>query len=312
MSENIENVIIIGSWPAWHTAWIYTARANLTPLMFEWFMAWWVAAWWQLTTTTEVENFPWFEHIDGTELMMKMRSQNAKNWTRIVTKTVDKVDLSKRPFSVTVGQNIFLANSIIIATWATAKKLNIAWEKEFRQKWISACAVCDWWLPIYRGKHLVVIGGWDTAVEEATYLSKFASKVSVIVRRDTLRASKVMQDRLFANPKIEMIWNTNVIEAKWSNLLEKLVLQNNNWEIIEIEAQWLFYAIGHEPMTKFLEWQIELDETGYIKTHEWTKTNIEWVFACWDVQDKIYRQAITAAWSGCMAALDCERRLGEQ
>ena len=304
----MEKVIIIWSWPAWHTAAIYAARANLKPLMFEWFMAWWMAAWWQLTTTTIVENFPWFpDWIDGTQLMMNMRQQSLNSWTRIETKTVDKVDLSQKPFRVFVWDDIIETKSIIIATWATAKRLNVKWEDLFRQKWISACAVCDGWLPMFRNQPIIVIWWGDVALEEAIHLAHFASKVFVIVRRDILRASKVMQDKIMANKKIEFVWNSEVQEVYGNQFLEWALIKNKNWIESKIECSWLFYAIGHVPNTEFLWWQLELDESWYIKTVAWTtKTSVEWVFAAGDVQDKKYRQAITSAWTWCMAALEVE------
>lgn len=309
----IQKLIIIGSGPAGHSAAIYAGRANLEPLMFEWFLAGGIAAGGQLTTTTEVENYPGFDHIDGTELMMKMRAQSLKNGATIVTKTVDSVDLSSSPFKVVVGWETHLAHSLIIATGASAKRMRVPGEEKLRQRGISACAVCDGALPIYRDKHLVVIGGWDSACEEASFLSKFGKKISLLVRSDKMRASKVMQDRVLANPKIEVIRNTELIEVLGETHLEKLLVKNSvTQEQSEIEAQGLFYAIGHQPNTGFLAGQLELDEIGYIKTHSGTQTSVPGVFAAWDVQDRIYRQAITSAGTGCMAMLDAERRLSHQ
>jgi len=312
---NIENVSIIGSGPAAHTAAIYTGRAKLNPLIFEGFIAGGVAAGGQLTTTTEVENYPGFpEGIQGPELMDKMRQQSIKCGARIKTETVDKVDFSKKPFKIFVGNQTYESKSVIIATGATAKRLNISGEEKYWQKGISACAVCDGALPLFRNKILVVVGGGDSAVEESTFLTKYASKVKVLVRRDALRASKVMQERLFGNKKIEVIWNTVPIEALGDKVLNKIKVRNvkTNQESF-IDAAGFFYAIGHLPNTAFLNGQIKLDDTGYILTQSGTtRTNIEGVFACGDIQDKIYRQAVTAAGSGCMAALDCERYLSEQ
>jgi thioredoxin reductase (NADPH) len=308
----MEKLIIIWSWPAWHTAAIYAARANLSPLMFEWFLAGWVAAWWQLTTTTVVENFPWFaDGIDGTQLMMNMRQQSINSWTKILTETVDSVDLSSHPFKVNVWNSVYETQSIIIATWATAKRLWIPWEETYRQKWISACAVCDGWLPMFRNKTLVVIWWWDVAAEEALHISHFASKVILLVRRDVLRASQAMQKKLTDNPKIEIMRNTEGLEAVWDQFLTWLKIKNNktNEESL-LECSGLFYAIWHTPNTSFLNWQINTDETWYIITNPWTtQTNIPWVFAAGDVQDKKYRQAITSAGSGCMAALEAEKFL---
>jgi len=306
-----ENVIIIGSGPAAHTAAIYTGRAKLNPLVFEGFLAGGVAAGGQLTTTTEVENYPGFvESIQGPELMERMRQQSLKCGARIKTETVDKVDFSKKPFKVFVGAKSYESKAVIIATGATAKRLNIPGEENYWQKGISACAVCDGALPIFRNKILVVVGGGDSAVEESTYLTKYASQVKVLVRRDVLRASKVMQERLLNNRKIEVLWNTIPVEAAGEKVLTKLKVRNvkTNQESI-LDTAGFFYAIGHTPNTAFLTGQIKLDETGYIITQPGTTTNIEGVFACGDVQDKIYRQAVTAAGSGCMAALDCERFL---
>ncbi len=308
----MENVIIIWSWPAWHTAWIYTWRAMLDPLMFEWNMAWWVSAWWQLTTTNEVENYPWFPNwISWPKLMEEMRQQSVNSWVRIETKTVDKVDLSWKPFKVFVWDDVYETKTIIISTWAIAKRLGIKWEDDFWQKWISACAVCDWALPVFRNKELWIVGWWDSAIEEALHLTKFASKVYMFVRRDEFRASKVMQQRAFDNDKIEILWNTEVKEAMGEMLLQKVLVYNNkDDEYYEKDLWWLFYAIWHKPNTDFLEWQLDLDDDGYIITKAGTtKTSVEWVFAAWDVQDKHYRQAVTSAGTWCMAAIDIENYL---
>jgi len=310
----MENIIIIGSGPAAHTAAIYAARANLTPLLFEGLMAGGVAAGGQLTTTTEVENYPGFpEGISGPDLMAKMRGQSVRYGTRIKTITIDKVDLSKRPFLVTAGNETFESKAVIIATGATAMRLNLPGEERLWQKGISACAVCDGALPIFRNKVLLVIGGGDTAAEEALYLTKYASKVIMLVRRDVFRASKVMQERVFANTKIEVRWNTNAVEVIGDTALTGVKTKNNKTgEEGVIEAGGLFYAIGHQPNTSFLGGQLELDETGYIKTVPGsTKTSRDGIFACGDVQDKVYRQAVTAAGTGCMAALEAERFLSE-
>lgn len=310
----MENLIIIGSGPAAHTAAIYAGRAKLQPLLFEGMFAAGVAAGGQLTTTTEVENYPGFpDGILGPELMTRMREQSLKCETRIETVTVDKVDLQTRPFKIYAGKKILESKALIIATGATARRLHVKGEDRLWQKGISACAVCDGALPIFRNKVLVVIGGGDSAVEEGTYLTKYASKVILLVRRDVLRASKVMQERLLANKKIEVLWNTEALEVLGENALNKVkVVNNKTKEESIIDANGLFYAIGHLPNTSFLDSQLDLDETGYIKTHPGTtRTSITGVFACGDVQDKIYRQAITAAGTGCMAALEAERYLTE-
>lgn len=306
-------VVIIGSGPAGHTAAIYAARASLNPVMYEGFMAGGVAAGGQLTTTTEVENFPGFpEGIDGTKLTQLFREQSVKYGTTIHTQTITKVDFSKRPFVLWSDDERIEAESVIIATGATAKRMHIPGEETFWQRGISACAVCDGALPIFRGKELAVIGGGDSAVEEANHLAKFASKVYLIHRRDTLRASQIMQKRAMEHPKIEILWNQNVIEAKGEQQgLTSIVLENTqNKNQSQLPVGGLFYAIGHVPNTEIFKGQLDLDETGYIKTVPGTtQTNIEGVFAAGDVQDKIYRQAITAAGSGCMAALEAERWL---
>ncbi len=313
MSDKIENVIIIWWWPAWNTAWIYTWRAMLNPILFEWFMAWWIPAWWQLTTTTDIENFPWWpEWILWAELMKKIRQQAINSWTKILTKTIDKINFNKYPFEVFSWNNSFLTKSIIIATWSIAKRLHIKWETTYRQRWVSACAVCDWWLPMFRNKHLIVIWWWDSAMEEANYLTNFASEVSILIRWEELKASKFMQEKIKKNKKIKIIKNTESIELLWKDhILSWIKVKDTktNKERI-IECAWVFYAIWHRPNTEFLKWQVELDENWYIITKAWTtQTSVKWVFACWDVQDKIYKQAITSAWTWCMAWLEVEKFL---
>lgn len=314
VAATTEKVVIIGSGPAGHTAAIYAARADLKPLMFEGFMAGGVAAGGQLTTTTEVENFPGFpEGIDGTELTNRFREQSARFGTRILTETVESVDLSQRPFRITSTDREVLAETVIISTGATARRLGVPGEEKYWQRGISACAVCDGALPIYRNKVLVVVGGGDTAAEEATHLTKFASKVVVVHRRDSLRASRIMQERLLANPKVEMAWNSTVEEALGDKALTHLRLRNVvTGEVRTLEAGGLFYAIGHVPNTGFLGGQLEVDDTGYLVTRPGTtQTNVPGVFAAGDVQDRVWRQAITAAGTGCMAALEAERFLHE-
>ncbi len=314
----MENVIIIGSGPAGHTAAIYTARANLKPLMFEGFMAGGVAAGGQLTTTTKVENFPGRpEGIEGIELMARMREQAINCGTRIETKTIDKVDFSSEPLKVFSGNEVYEAKSVIIATGAIAKRLGIPGEKEYRQKWISACAICEWALPIFRNKVLVVIWWGDVAMEEAIHLTHFASKVIILVRSDKLRASQVMQDRAKANEKIEFRRFTEAKEALGDDkqLTGLKVINNQTNEESIIECWGLFYAIGHKPNTDFLNGQIATDQDGYIITKHapvHTATNIEGVFAAGDVADKKYRQAITSAASWCMAALEVQQYLQQQ
>ena len=309
-----KKVIIVGSGPAGHTAAIYAGKALLEPLMFEGFMAGGIAAGGQLTTTTVIENFPGFPTgIDGSELMMHMRQQSLNSGAQIQTLTVDSVDLSSKPFKVNVGNETYTADTLIIATGATAKRMGIKGEAEFWQKGISACAICDGGLPIFRNKKIVVIWGGDAAMEEAIHLTHFASEVVVLVRRDVLRASKAMQERALNNPKITFMRNTEAEEAHGDKLLTGVsVINNKTGEKSLIECSGLFYAIGHQPNTSFLNGQLELDEAGYIKTQPGTtQTSVDWVFAAGDVQDKKYRQAITSAGSGCMAALEAEKYLQE-
>ncbi|AVQ13584.1 Thioredoxin reductase [Leptospira santarosai] len=306
-------IVIIGSGPAGHTAAIYAARANLNPVMYEGFMAGGIAAGGQLTTTTEVENFPGFPNgIDGTQLTQLFREQSVKYGTKILTQTITRVDFSSRPFQLWSDEELIEAEAVIIATGATAKRMHVIGEDTYWQRGISACAVCDGALPIYRNKELVVVGGGDSAVEEASHLTKFASKVYLVHRRDSLRASKIMQKRATTHPKIEIIWNSQVKEAKGDGKnLTALTLENTtNGQKKELSVGGLFYAIGHKPNTDIFKGILDLDESGYIKTVPGsTKTSIEGVFAAGDVQDKIYRQAVSAAGSGCMAALDAERWL---
>ncbi|KAJ3000531.1 thioredoxin-disulfide reductase [Globomyces sp. JEL0801] len=313
--------VIIGSGPAGHTAAIYLARANVEPVMYEGFLAAGIAAGGQLTTTTEVENFPGFpEGLSGPELMDKMKQQSIKFGTKVITETISKVDFSTAPFRLwregyETESDTITADTVIVATGATAKRMFIEGEDTYWQAGISACAVCDGAVPIFRNKPLAVVGGGDSACEEAGFLTKYASKVYLLVRRDKLRASKVMQDRLLRNPKIEVLWNRVPVKAEGTRLLQSLQLKNTlDDSISTLECNGLFYAIGHKPNTDMFKGQLNLDETGYVKVYKnngtpSSYTSVEGVFACGDVQDHTYRQAITAAGSGCMAALDCERYL---
>lgn len=309
------NVIIIGSGPAGYTAAIYAARANLNPLMFEGFYS--GPAGGQLMTTTDVENYPGFpEGITGPELMQHFKKQAVRFGTECITKDVEAVDLQSHPFKIISGKKEFLASSIIIATGATAKRLDIngARDGEFWQKGVSACAVCDGAMPIFREKELYVIGGGDTAVEEALFLTKYASRVYLVHRRDELRASSIMAERVKKHPKVEILWNKEMVRVEGSAFVESVTLKDTqNGEESKHAAGGVFFAIGHTPNTAFIKDQLGQDSVGYILTEpNCTRTNIEGVFACGDVQDAIYRQAVSAAGSGCMAALDAERWLGEK
>lgn len=313
-------VVIIGSGPAGHTAAIYLARANLEPVMFEGMLANGFAPGGQLTTTTDVENFPGFpDGIRGPEMMDLFRAQSIRFGTKIFTETVSKIDLSSRPFKYWreghESEEPETADSIIIATGASARRLNLPGEDTYWQSGISACAVCDGAVPIFRDKPLAVVGGGDSACEEATYLTKYASKVYVLVRRDQLRASKVMAKRLMNHPKVTILWNTVPVEAKGDgNLLNSLLIKDTKTgEQRTLEINGLFYAIGHEPATALVRGQLKTDEDGYICTKPGTsETSLPGVFAAGDVQDKKYRQAITSAGTGCIAALECERFLAEE
>ncbi|MDA3939658.1 MAG: thioredoxin-disulfide reductase [Spirochaetia bacterium] len=310
----MNDIIIVGSGPAGHTAAIYSARAGLDTTLFEGWMAGGIAPGGQLTTTNEIENFPGFpEGMTGPELMATIRKQSVGQGVEIFTETVESVDLSKRPFKVKTPSREMEASAIIIATGAIARRMGVPNEDKFWQKGISACAVCDGALPLFRNQPLVVIGGGDTAMEEAMHLSKFGSMVYVVHRRDELRASKAMQERVLANEKITILWNTVMLDVGGSEVLEHVVLKNvKTGEEFKQDAKGLFYAIGHNPNTVFLDDQLDLDETGYILTKPGTtNTSIPGVFAAGDVQDKVYRQAVTSAGTGCMASLDAEKYLGE-
>ncbi|KAE8722242.1 Thioredoxin reductase NTRA [Hibiscus syriacus] len=311
-------VCIIGSGPAAHTAAIYAARAELKPILFEGWMANDIAPGGQLTTTTDVENFPGFpDGIMGSELMDQCRKQSLRFGTTIFTETVNKVDFSSSPFKIFSGSKTVLADSVIVATGAVAKRLTFQGSGDgkggFWNRGISACAVCDGAAPIFRNKPLAVIGGGDSAMEESTFLTKYGSKVYVIHRRDSFRASKIMQSRVVSNPKIEVIWNSVVVEAYGDRVLGGLKVKNMlTGEVSDLKVSGLFFAIGHEPATKFLDGQLQLDSDGYVLTQPGTtKTSVPGVFAAGDVQDKKYRQAITAAGTGCMAALEAEHYLQE-
>jgi thioredoxin reductase (NADPH) len=299
---------IIGSGPAGYTAALYAARANLEPTLVSG-----AQPGGQLTITTEVENYPGFpKGILGPELMEMFKAQSERFGTKLIHGTVTKVELKQRPFRAVIDDQIeLLAETLIISTGATAKLLGLPSEAELMGYGVSACATCDGFF--FKNKEVAVIGGGDTAMEEATYLTKHASRVTVIHRRDTLRASKIMQERAMRNPKIAFIWNSVVTEVQGSREkgVEALKLKNVlSGESADLAVQGLFVAIGHEPNTQLFKGQLEMDDTGYLKVVPGSaRTAIPGVFACGDVQDPIYRQAVTAAGTGCMAAIDAERFL---
>lgn len=310
-----KKLVIIGSGPAGYTSAIYAARANLSPVLFEGFMS--GPAGGQLMTTTDVENYPGFPSgIMGPELMDLFREQSKKFGTFILTEDVISVDLSIYPFFVKGSSASFNAQSLIIATGATAKRLDIegARDGEFWQKGVSACAVCDGAAPIFRNKPLFVLGGGDSAVEEAVFLTKYASRVFLVHRRDQLRASKIMAERALKHPKIEILWNSAIEKVLGDQVVKQVVVKNllNN-TVAVLDAGGVFFAIGHQPNTGFLNGQLKTNQVGYIAVKSGsTETSVPGVFAAGDVQDPIYRQAATAVGTGCMAALDAERWLTEK
>ena len=312
-NPQVENLVIIGSGPAGFTAAIYAGRANLKPVMFEGYVIGGIPGG-QLMTTTEVENFPGFpEGVSGQELMDRMKAQAQRWGAELYTEDVTEVDLQQRPFVVRSSDREVRAHSLVIATGATAKRLGLPGEDKFWNMGISACAICDGASPLFKGVDLAVIGGGDTAAEEAVYLTKYANRVHLLVRRHELRASKAMQDRVLANPKITVHWHTEAIEAFGTegHQLQGLKIKNNQTgELTELPVKGLFYAIGHTPNTQLFQGQLELDEVGYIVTKPGSvATSVEGVFAAGDVQDHEFRQAITAAGTGCMAAMLTERWL---
>ncbi|MBI4472160.1 MAG: thioredoxin-disulfide reductase [Acidobacteria bacterium] len=303
----MRNMVIIGSGPAGLTAAIYAARANLQPLLIEG-----KEPGGQLTLTTLVENYPGFvDGVMGPQLMEDMRKQARRFGAEVVNGLVHAVKLKERPFKVYYGDQEVAAKTVAISTGSSAKLIGIESELQLMGHGVSTCATCDGFF--FRGKEIAVVGGGDSAIEEATFLTKFATKVSVIHRRETLRASKIMQDRAFSNPKIQFVWDTAVDEVLGSRDtgVTGLKLKNiKTQQISQLRVDGLFVAIGHNPNTEIFKGQIDLDDRGYIKTQpDSTRTNIPGVFACGDVQDPVFRQAVTAAGSGCMAAIEAERWL---
>jgi thioredoxin reductase (NADPH) len=299
------NVVILGSGPAGYTAALYAARANLKPLVLKG-----LEAGGQLMLTTDVENYPGFpDGIMGPELMEAMEKQAARFEAEIMAQSATRVDLSERPFRVWAGDEEWLAATVIVATGATAKWLDVPGEERLRGRGVSACATCDGFF--FRDRDLVVVGGGDTAMEESTFLTKFANKVSIVHRRDEFRASKIMQDRALSNPKVDVIWDTEVDEVTGDDAVSGVKLRNvRSGDVTDFPTDGVFMAIGHTPNTQLFEGQLELTDKGYIVIEEpTTKTSVPGVFAAGDVTDSIYRQAVTAAGQGCKSAMDAERFL---
>jgi thioredoxin reductase (NADPH) len=307
-TNDVREIIIIGGGPAAYTAALYSARANLNPLAIEGF------AWGgQLMITSDVENYPGYpDGVLGPEMMQDLRRQAERFGTEFLTDDVTKVDLSERPFRVWVGDDEYRAESVVVATGANARQLGLESEKKLQGRGVSYCAVCD--AAFFKDREIVVVGGGDSAMEEATFLAKFASKVTVVHRRETFRASPIMVDRARANEKIEFMLDSVVEEIRGDDSVASVIVRNvKTDEVTELPADGFFVAIGHDPNTALFRGQLDMDEAGYIETKDkGTETNVVGVFAAGDVQDHVYRQAVTAAGSGCMAALDAERFLAAQ
>jgi thioredoxin reductase (NADPH) len=308
LNDQVRNVIIIGSGPAGYTAAVYAARASLQPLVFEGS----VTAGGALMTTTEVENFPGFrDGIMGPALMDEMRAQAERFGAELVADDVVAVDLTGDVKTVRTATDTYSARAVILATGSGYRELGLSNEKELSGRGVSWCATCDGFF--FRDQHIAVVGGGDSAIEEATFLTRFGTKVSLIHRRDELRASKIMQERAFADPKLEIIWNSEVASINGTERLESLTLRDTaDGSERELPATGLFIAIGHDPRSELVKGQIDLDDEGYVQvSHPSTATNLPGVFACGDLVDHHYRQAVTAAGTGCAAALDAERYVAE-
>jgi len=306
-----ENLVIVGSGPAGYTAAIYAARANLSPLLITGFQAGGIAGG-QLMTTTDVENFPGFpDGILGPDLMDRMRAQAVRWGTRLIEADADAIDLAQRPYRLTVEGQVIETQALILATGASANRLGLPHEQDFWSRGISACAICDGATPQFRNAELAVVGGGDSACEEAVYLTKYGSQVHLIVRRDALRASRAMADRVLANPAIRVHWNQDLVDVAGGDWLETIQLRDTtSGQEQTLAVKGLFYAIGHTPNTGLVAGQIELDRQGYLQVHSGRpETSVEGVFAAGDVADTEWRQGITAAGSGCQAALAAERWL---